>query len=176
MHILFCLKNQKNMLQREIKDWAFEAYSLTKEISSWFPWIGSVKVTCVRSCAQFLNFYERERVWIFFLQHVLPKLNKITVACPKSLKEPNRVSFDLPKVSKIIISLELLKVRKVTSLKICIYLVTEKLETSNFKFGYQINIIERVILGTLPQMVAMSLAHNYQTNLFILSYRGATLW
>ena len=31
MKILFCPKNQKDMLQKEIKDWTFEAYLLTEE-------------------------------------------------------------------------------------------------------------------------------------------------
>ena len=47
-----------------------------------------------------------------FLQHVLPELSKITVTCPQSVKGPNRVNFDLPKVSKININFELLKVCK----------------------------------------------------------------
>ena len=45
MHILFCWKNQKNILQKEIKDWTFKAYSLTKEISSSFLLIASLKMT-----------------------------------------------------------------------------------------------------------------------------------
>ena len=48
----------------------------------------------------------------------------------------------------------------------------EKLETSNLD---QINITERVPLGTPPQAVVMSLAHNHLINLFILSYRGAAI-
>ena len=36
MHFLFCCKNQKNMLQKEIKDWTFEADLLTDETISWF--------------------------------------------------------------------------------------------------------------------------------------------
>ena len=48
-------------------------------------------------------------------------------------------------------------------------------EARNIKFGHQINIIERVPLGTLPQAVVMSLAHNHLTNLFISSYRGAAV-
>ena len=43
------------------------------------------------------------------------------------------------------------------------------------EFGHQINIIERVPQGTLPQAVVMSLAHNHLTNLFISSYRGAAV-
>ena len=34
---------------------------------------------------------------------------------------------------------------------------------------------ERVSLGTLPQVVVMSLAHNHMANLFISSYRGAAV-
>ena len=34
MHILFCHKNQKNVLQEEIRNCSFEAYPLTKETSS----------------------------------------------------------------------------------------------------------------------------------------------
>ena len=41
------------------------------------------------------------------------------------------MNFDLPKVSKTNIDFELLKVSKMTSLKICISPVTEELETSN---------------------------------------------
>ena len=44
-------------------------------------------------------------------------------------------------------------------------------EARNIEFGQQINITERVPLGT-PQVVVMSLAQNHVTNLFISSYRG----
>ena len=43
------------------------------------------------------------------------------------------MNFDLPQVSKININFELLKVSKMTSLKIYISSVTEKLETSNLE-------------------------------------------
>ena len=36
-------------------------------------------------------------------------------------------------------------------------------------------MIERVLLGTPPQAVVMSLAHNHLTNLFIWNYRGAAV-
>ena len=64
------------------------------------------------------------------------------------------------------------KVSKMTSLKI---FISSHGEARNIKFGHQINIIERVPLGTLPQAVVMSLAHNHLTNLFILNYRGAAV-
>ena len=51
-----------------------------------------------------------------------------------------------------------------TSLEIYISQVLEKLETSNLD---QINIIERVPLGTPPHAVVMFLAHDHLTNLFI---------
>ena len=39
----------------------------------------------------------------------------------------------------------------------------------------QLNLIERVTLGTLPHEVETSLAYNHMTNLFISSYRGAAV-
>ena len=38
-----------------------------------------------------------------------------------------------------------------------------------------VNIIESVRVGAQPQAVVMSLAYNHVTNLFISSYRGATV-
>ena len=34
-------------------------------------------------CPWFLHFYQKERVWVIFLRHVLSKLSQITVAFPK---------------------------------------------------------------------------------------------
>ena len=45
INILFCRKNQKYVLQEEIKDWTFETYLFTEETSSWFPLIESLKMT-----------------------------------------------------------------------------------------------------------------------------------
>ena len=84
-----------------------------------------------------------------------------TMTCP-NLKD------NMPKVSKITINFELfkiskmnklLKVWKMTNIKIFISPFIEKLEA--FKFGQQVNLIQRVPSGTLPQEVVMSLAHNY---------------
>ena len=83
----------------------------------------------------------------------------------------NRVNFDLPKVSKISINFELLKVQNDQFENLYIF---SHGEARNIKFGQQVNI-ERVPLGTPFQVVVMSLAHNHMTNLFILSYRGATV-
>ena len=69
---------------------------------------------------------------------------------------------------------KLLKVSKMTNLKICISHSIKKLET--LKFGQQVNLIQKVLLGTLPQEVVKLLTHKYVTlaNLFISSDRGAT--
>ena len=77
----------------------------------------------------------------------------------------------MPKVRKLNINSELLRVSKITNLKIY---VSSQEEARNIKFGQQVNI-ERVPLGTPPQAVVMTLAHNHVTNLFISSYRGATV-
>ena len=69
------------------------------------------------------------------------------------------------------INLELLKVSKMTDMKIYISPVTEKLET---KFGQQVNLTQIVPLATPLQEVVTSLSHNHVTlmNLFISTYRG----
>ena len=120
------------MLQKEIKDWVFVAYLLIKEISSWFLLIGSLKMTYARVlCEWFLNFYQTERVWIIFRGMSYPNLIKWQWSVQSEQKGPKSLNFDLPKVSKIIINFGLLKVSKMTSLKIYISPVTEKLETLN---------------------------------------------
>ena len=84
----------------------------------------------------------------------------------------------MPKVRKTTVNGELLqvikmtkllKVRKMTSLKIYISPSIKKLET--LTFGQQVNLIQKVPLATLPQEVVTSLPHKYVTlaNLFISS-------
>ena len=109
------VKIRKNMLQKEIKDWTYKAYLLTEETSSWFPLIESLKITCIKSYAWSLKFYQTERAWIFcgmsypnWVKHLQPV---------HSQYKTNRNSFDFPKVSKMNISFELLKVSKMTNLK-----------------------------------------------------------
>ena len=45
----------------------------------------------------------------------------------------------------------------------------------NIKYGQQVNIIERLPLGSPPQVEVMTLAYNHVTNLFISSCSGATV-
>ena len=53
--------------------------------------------------------------------------------------------------------------------------ISSQVEARNIKFGQQVNIIERVLLGTPLQEEVMSLAYNHVTNLFNSSYKGATV-
>ena len=55
-----------------------------------------------------------------------------------------------------------------------LYIFSDR-EARNTKFGQQVNIIERVPLGTPPPAVVVTLAHNHVKNLFISSYREATV-
>ena len=71
------------------------------------------------------------------------------------------------------INLELLKVSKMTSMKIYIIPVLEKLRTSNFKL--QLNLIRRIQFHTPAQEVVMTLPHNQMTNLLMSSCKGATV-
>ena len=92
-------------------------------------------MTCARSHGWFLNVLSNEEGLNCFLQSsVFLKLSKIAVTCPSG------INLDLPKVSKTTINFELLKVSKITSLKIYVSLVMDK----------QVNDIQRVPLGTQP--------------------------
>ena len=55
MHILFFETNQKNVLEKGMKDWTFDVYLLTGELSSWFRLSESLKMTFAKSYALFLN-------------------------------------------------------------------------------------------------------------------------
>ena len=144
------------------------------ELSSWFWLTESLKMTCARPCAWFLKFLSsRGGLDCFSQPSVLPKHCKITVACLKSLKWTSRVNFNLPKVGRMTINFELLKVSKITSLKI----YSSHGEGRNIKLEHQLNFIQRLQVSPLPKEVVMSLPHNHVilTNLFISSYRGATV-
>ena len=100
MHSLLWRKNQKNVLQKEIEDWNFKAYLLTKETSSWFSLIKSLKITCTRFYPWFLNFYQTEGLDCFS-QPNLPKLSEVTVTCPNPVKKEQIGSILIfPKLTK----------------------------------------------------------------------------
>ena len=86
----------------------------------------------------------------------------------------SRVNFDLPKVSKMTINFELPKVKENDQFE-NLYISSHGEATRNIKFGQQVNLILRVLLGTLLQELVTSLPHNHVTltNLFISSYSRA---
>ena len=73
----------------------------------------------------------------------------------------------MPKISKMTINFELLNVRKMSILRIHILPVMEKLEALNL--NSRVNLIQRVLLGTLPQKEMTSLPHIHMTltNLYL---------
>ena len=80
----------------------------------------------------------------------------------------------MSKARKMAVNFELLKVNKMTSLKI--YISSHE-EGRNIKFGEQINFIMRVRMGTPPQEEVTSSPPNHMTlrNLLTSSYRGAVI-
>ena len=73
IYILFWWKNQKNVLQKGTKDWTFEVYLLTGELSSWFPLDELLKMTSAGPYVWFLNFLSSGGGWDCFSQpSVLP--------------------------------------------------------------------------------------------------------
>ena len=69
MNILCCRINQKNVLQKEIKDCTFEVYLLTREPSSRFPMIESLKMTCAIAWQNPMHvvwIFCQMEVWIIF--------------------------------------------------------------------------------------------------------------
>ena len=121
-------------------------------------WI--IDITFARSYVWFLNFY----VWFlnflsneiflnfFSRPNVLPKLCKLTLNCPKSVKnKPIRSILTCPNLFKL---LSILKCSK--SAKWPIWKSNSSLgEARNIEFGEQVSLIQRVPLGTLPQEVVI---------------------
>ena len=96
--------------------------------------------------------------WDCFLHpKILPKHNKVIVSCPES--------------AKWLSILNELSGSKMSSLRIYISPVMEKLETLNL--NSTVNLIQRVLLGTPPQKELASLPHIHVTltNLFISRLR-----
>ena len=66
--LLSVCTNEKNTLQKEIKDSAFEFYLLTGEPSQFMTLlIESLKMTYARSFVWFLNFLSNQEGWDCFL-------------------------------------------------------------------------------------------------------------
>ena len=134
--------NEKNVLQREIKDWAFEFYLLTGEPRQFMisaDWIIE-HVLCQILCVvlEFLNLFPNREGWDCFWQaKVLSRLSKTTY---------------LPKVSKnkqlssILIRSKSVKWAIWESIK---SLVIEKLEALNL--NSRVSVIQRVLMSTPSQ-------------------------
>ena len=132
MHVLFCRTNQKNMLQKGMKDGAFKVYLLTGELNFWFMLFECLKMTAARPYAWFLIFLSNGPGLHCFLRfNVSPKLSKITATSPKSPKwtsTVNWVKIGSKRIgSKWLLSLNCSKQKKDQFE----YQVVEKLGTSN---------------------------------------------
>ena len=113
IHIIFCRKNRKNVLQIEIKEWNFEAYLLTEEPISWLLLIESWKMTCTRSYGWFFIFLSNGvGLDCFPRPNVLSKFSKTTVTCPKEKKEQVGSILTCPKSAKWISTLDCSKSAK----------------------------------------------------------------
>ena len=85
MHILL-QKSEKHVTEKD-KDWTFEVSLLIGEPISWFRLFESLKMTCARSYAWFLNFLpDGEGFDCFLWPNVMSKPSKMTETCPKSAK------------------------------------------------------------------------------------------
>ena len=97
MHILFYSKNWKKLIAE--RNWTYKAYLLTEETSSWFPLIESLKITCARSYAWFLNFY-----WIVFCKISYPNLSNCDLSKVPKRKQIESI-LTCPKLAKWISTL-----------------------------------------------------------------------
>ena len=149
------------MLQKEIKDWVFEDFYWLKRPVLVSCWLDHWKWLMPDFMHMVLEFLSNVEGLNRFLLYVLPKLGKITVTCPEWTKRTKKSELCLAQSQQN----DLFE-------NLCISIHGE---ARNIKLGHQINIIERVPLGTPPQAVVMSLVHNHLTNLFISSYRGAAV-
>ena len=111
MNILLCPKNQKNVLQKKVKDWSFEAYLLTDEtVLGSSDWIIDDLCQILYVVLNFLDCFS----W-----HVLPKISKMTDLSKVTRKERIGANLTCPKLAKMV-NFELLKVSKMINLKIYI--------------------------------------------------------
>ena len=120
-----------------------------------------------------LEFFFREDLGSFLWPNVFPKVSQIT-GLPKVSKKERVGSIWRAQIQKMSINFELRKVSKMTSLKIYISPVIG--EARNIKLRQQVNLIQRVPLGT-PHQEVLTLPHNHVTlkNLILSSCLGVLL-
>ena len=75
-YFILLLKSEKPVTQRNKRLSLWSLFiDLRNQVLIPTEWIIEIDL-CQILCAWFLNYYQTERVWILFLQHVLPKLVK----------------------------------------------------------------------------------------------------
>ena len=146
-----------------------EVYLLTGELSSWFRLIESLNMTCAKPYEGFLNL----SLDCFLQSKVLPKISKISDLA-RVTKMNKRVNFDFLKSAEW---LSVLNYSKSENRPVWKSRYFKSWRTWKHQIGHHVNLIQRVQLGPLPHQVVTSLPHNHVilTNLFISSYRGATI-
>ena len=162
MNIWFCPKNQKSVLQKEVKDWTFEAYLLTEEAfldcSDGIIDNDSCQILCV-----VLNFLD------CFSWYVLPKLIKIADLSKVTRKKRIGSILTCHKLANWISTLNCSKSAKWIVWK-SIYLQSlRSLKHHILTVGKS----ESVPLGTPSQEVVISLAHKWRgKSLYLELQRG----
>ena len=154
--------------QKKLSLWSL----LNGQPSSWFPLFESLKMTCT-SYAWFLNFLTNGKgLGCFSQSGVLPRTNKIAVTWPYSVWNERVGSILIyPKSAKW---LSILKCQKLQNHLFENLHISCHWEARNIRFEQKVNVIQRVLLGTLPKVVT-SLRHNNVRNLSTSSDRGATV-
>ena len=163
------VKIRKNVSQKEKKiEHINLVYCWGKQFLIYAGWIienNLPQILCV-----VLEFLSNGEVLNCFSRHIIPKLTDLSTV---SKKEQIRTVLTCPKLAKWISAIS--KMNNCSKWPIWNHCISSHLEAKNINFGQQVNITGRVPLCTPAQAVVMSLAHNYMTNLFISSYRGATV-
>ena len=136
-------------------------YLLIGELISWFMLFESLKTTCARSYAWFLNFLSNGEGFDCFCDRT---------PCPNFVRwlriaqsQQNDFQF--------------WTAQKQQNDKFANLYIFNHGEARNVKIGQQVNLIQRAPLDTPPQEVVMSWPHNHVIvmNLFICSYKGLLL-
>ena len=162
---IFCHTNLKNVLQKEMKDWTLPVlYSCW--LNQW-KWLAPDPMGGI-----WIFLSNGEGLDCFLWLHVLPKLSEITVTCQKSVKIKKWGQVRLVQHQQNDYQFSTVQSQQNDHFEI--YNIFSHGEARNITFGQQVNLIQRVLLGTLPQEILTSVPHIHMTltNLFISSHRG----
>ena len=123
------------------------------------PAIESLKKTCQILCLG-LEFFVREGLGCFSQPNVLPKVSKITDLLKLSKNEQARSILTCPKSEKW---LSILNWSKSEKWQFENLYISSHGKVGNIKLVQQVNLIQRVQLGTPHQEVVTLLPHNHVT-------------